>query len=200
LREEQAGQTRRRALAAARELFLAQGYAGTTVAQVAKAAGLSPDTIYVSLGGKQGLLEGVWALAVYDPDDPSQREQEHHLNRLTRQRNPHQRLRGLVQISCETLARTSPVHAVIRGAADGQPFAAELRARLLSGRLEIQSRRLHAILGSDLRSGTSITKAAEHYSALLSPELYHLLIVERHWTEQQYESWVVQILDHDLLG
>ena len=35
------------------------GYAGTTVAAVADDAGVSPETIYVSLGGKRGLLEGV---------------------------------------------------------------------------------------------------------------------------------------------
>jgi AcrR family transcriptional regulator len=187
-------------LAAARELFLAKGYAGTTIAEVAKVAGLSPDTIYVSLGGKQGLLEGVWALAVYDPDDPQQREQERRLTRMSGLSDPHQRLRRLVQLSCETLARTSPVHAVIRGAADGHPFAVELRARLLSSRLDIQSRRLHAVLGSALRAGISITKAAERYSALLSPELHHLLTVERHWSERQYVTWVVGLLDHDLLG
>jgi AcrR family transcriptional regulator len=200
LREEQAGQTRRRALAAARDLFLAHGYAGTTVAEVAKAAGLSPDTIYVSLGGKQGLLEGVWALAVYDPDDPKQREQEHRLERIAGLSDPHQRLRRLVRVSCETLARTSPVHAVVRGAADGHPFAAELRARLLSSRLETQSRRLRAVLGSSLRPGISTTRAAEHYSALLSPEMHHLLTVERDWSERQYEAWVVDLLDHDLLS
>jgi AcrR family transcriptional regulator len=200
LREEQAGQTRRRALAAARELFVAHGYAGTTVADVAKAAGVSPDTIYVSLGGKQGLLEGVWAMAIYDPDDPKQREQEQRLEGIARQSDPRQRLRRLVQVSCETLARTSPVHAVIRGAADGHPFAAELRSRLLSARLETQSRRLHAVLGSSLRAGISITKAAERYSALLSPELHHLLTVERQWTDRQYQAWIVELLEHDLLG
>lgn len=200
LREEQAGLTRRRALAAARDLFLAHGYAGTTVAQVATAAGLSPDTIYVSLGGKQGLLEGVWAQAVYDPDDSTQREQERRLERIAGLPDPHQRLRQLVKVSCETLARTSPVHAVIRGAADGHPFAVDLRARLLGSRLEIQSRRLHAILGSSLRTGISITRAAEHYSALLSPELHHLVTVERRWSERQYEAWVVGLLEHDLLG
>jgi hypothetical protein len=75
-----------------------------------------------------------------------------------------------------------------------------MRARLLSSRLEIQSRRLHAVLGSSLRTGISITRAAEHYSALLSPELQHLLTVERNWSERQYETWVVELLDHDLLG
>lgn len=35
---------------------------------------------------------------------------------------------------------------------------------------------------------------------LLSSELHHLLTVERGWSERQYEIWVIDLLDHDLLG
>src|SRR4029450_6811299 len=122
LRAEQADGTRRRVLAAARELFLAHGYAGTTVAAVAQAAGVSPDTIYVSLGGKQGLLEGVLALARSDPEAPAQHDQDHRRDEVGALADPHQRLHRLVELSCETLARTSPVHAVLRGAGGGPPF------------------------------------------------------------------------------
>ena len=75
LRAEQADQTRQRILTAAHDLFLERGYAGTKVQDVATAAGVSPDTIYVSLGGKKGLLEGVWAMAVTGPLDPDGRDQ-----------------------------------------------------------------------------------------------------------------------------
>jgi AcrR family transcriptional regulator len=200
LRAEQADGTRRRVLAAARELFLARGYAGTTVAAVARAAGVSPDTIYVSIGGKQGLLEGVLALARSDPDDPEQHAQELRRDEAGEVADIRQRLRRLVGLSCETLARTSPVHAVIRGAADGHPFAAELCDRLLRIRLEIQSRNLEAYLGRSLRPGLTVEQAAERYSALLSPELFHLLTAEQRWTAQRYASWVTDLLDHDLLG
>jgi AcrR family transcriptional regulator len=187
-------------LAGARELFLARGYAGTTVAAVARAAGVSPDTIYVSLGGKQGLLEGVLSLARFDPDDSAQREQEHRRDEVAALADPHQRLRRLVELSCETLARTSPVHAVLRGAADGHPFAAELCDRVFRIRLQIQTRNLQAYLGRSLRPGLTVDQAAERYSALLSPELYHLLTVEHRWATGRYASWVADLLDHDLLG
>jgi AcrR family transcriptional regulator len=200
LRAEQADGTRRRVLVAARELFLARGYAGTTVAAVAEAAGVSPDTIYVSLGGKQGLLKGVLALARFDPEDPAQRDQAHRRDEVGALADPHQRLRRLVALSCETLARISPVHAVLRGAADGHPFAAELYARILGLRLQVQAGNLQTYLGPSLRPGLTVTQAAEHYSALLSPELYHLLTVERRWTTRRYATWVTDLLDHDLLG
>ena len=200
LRAEQADGTRRRVLAAARDLFLANGYAGTTVAAVAQAAGVSPDTIYVSLGGKQGLLEGVLSLARFDPEDPAQREQEHRREELSALADPHRRLRRLVEFSCETLARIGPVHAVLRGAADGHPFAAGLYARMLRVRLQIQSRNLQTYLGGSLRPGLTVKQATERYGALLSPELYHLLTVEHRWTTRRYASWVADLLDHDLLG
>ena len=192
LRAEQADGTRRRVLAAARDLFLTHGYAGTTVAAVARAAGVSPDTIYVSLGGKQGLLEGVLSLARFDPEDPAQRDQAHRRDEIGALQDPHQRLRRL--------ARISPVHAVLRGAADGHPFAAGLYARMLQLRLQIQTRNLKSYLGTSLRPGLTVKQAAERYSALLSPELYHLLTVEHRWTTPRYASWVTDLLDRDLLG
>jgi len=200
LRAGQADETRRKVLVAAQELFIARGYAGTTVTAVAEAAGVSPDTIYASLGGKSGLLEGVLAAARADPEDPAQREQNHRRDHIAALADPHQRLRQLVGLSCETLARTSPIHAVLRGAADGHPFAAELRDRSLRIRLRIQSTNLQTYVGSALRDGLTLRQAAERYSALLSPELYHLLTVERRWTARQYQSWVADLLDHDLLG
>ena len=50
------------------------------------------------------------------------------------------------------------------------------------------------------RPGLTVKQATDHYSALLSPELYHLLTVERRWTTRRYAAWVTDLLDHDLLG
>jgi AcrR family transcriptional regulator len=200
LRAEQASETRRRVLVAARELFLADGYRGTTVAAVAAAAGVSPDTIYVSLGGKRGLLERVFQQAREDPDDPAQRVQQRRREGIRQLADPHQRLRRLIGLSCETLARISPVHAVIRGAADGDPVAAELLSDMLDRRLEVQYRNVHTYLGPGLRDGLSLDDAAERYSALLSPDLYNLLTVDRGWPADRYEAWVAGLLDRDLLA
>jgi AcrR family transcriptional regulator len=200
LRAEQADQTRRRVLTAARRLFLARGYAGTKVADVAEAAGVSPDTIYVSLGGKRGLLEGVWAMAVTGPHDPEGTEQRARVEAIAALPDPHDRLRRLVALSCETLGRVSPVHAVLRAASDGHPFAAELQDRMVRSRIDTQSRNLRAVIGTSLRPGVELNDAAEHYSALLSPELFHLLTSVRRWTPDGYEAWVGDLLDRELLA
>jgi AcrR family transcriptional regulator len=195
LRAEQSDQTRQRVLSAARELFLARGYAGTKVQDVAEAAGVSPDTIYVSIGGKKGLLEGVWAQAATVPTDAEGRGPSAQVASIASSQDPQERLRQLVALSCETLMRVSPVHAVLRAAADGHPFAADLQARMLDSRLATQSQNLRTVLAeATLRPGLTPQEAAEHYSALLSPELFHLLTVTRGWPVDRFQRWVWETL------
>jgi AcrR family transcriptional regulator len=55
LRQQQAEQTRSRILEAAAELFAAEGYARTTLAKIAAAAGVSPETVQ-GQGPKAALL------------------------------------------------------------------------------------------------------------------------------------------------
>src|SRR3954470_19884269 len=52
VREEQARRTRLAILDAARLLFTEQGYAATTIAQIAAGAGVAVDTVYAAVGTK----------------------------------------------------------------------------------------------------------------------------------------------------
>lgn len=200
LRAEQARETRQRILAAARELFLQGGYAGTTVVAVAEAAGVSPDTIYGSLGGKRGLLEGVAAAAMPDPGDEGQLEQQRAAADIDAISDPRQRLRRMVERSCRRLARTSPVHAIIRSADEGDGFTGRLKTTMLKRRLEYQARNVRAHLGAALRPALTPEDACQRYSALACPELYHLVTVEMAWPPERFEAWLIDLLTADLLG
>jgi hypothetical protein len=63
-RRESAARNRAAVLAACRELLFRDGYHRMTVRSVAGQAGVSPETIYKTFGGKPGLV----------PDDPNTRE------------------------------------------------------------------------------------------------------------------------------
>jgi AcrR family transcriptional regulator len=196
LRADQAQQTRRRVLEAALQLFVDRGYAGTTVAAVADRAGVSPETIYLSLGGKRGLLEGVmditgphgsvadddqwWSMVAHLPSAP-------------------ERLDKMVDYSCRILARTHAIHAIIRGAADKEAFAAAFGRRLLQERLNNQTERIRHYLDGHLRPGLSVEEAGQRYCALASPDLYHLLTVELAWTPDQHRDWLTQLMRTQLL-
>ncbi len=199
LRADQARQTRDRILDAAYRLFADDGYARTTIAAVADAAGVSPETIYLTFGGKRGLLEGVIEMAIAPEADPSTQEDEL-WKELAQVSDARDRLEAMVEYSCAILARTRPVHAVIRGAADKEPFAAALGSRLLHDRLTIQTERIERYLGSALRPGLSVSEAGERYCALTSPELCHLLTVEFGWTASRHRNWLTSLLDAELLG
>ena len=79
------------------------------------------------------------------------------------------RLARMVDYSCEILARTRPVHAVIRGAADKEAFAAALVRRRLQDRLAAQTERIARFLAEGLRPGLSVEGAGQRYCVLASP-------------------------------
>ena len=195
VRAEQASLTRQRILEAAKALFLERGYASTTIAAVADAAGVSPETIYATLSGKRGLLE-----SVIDAMIPVPAEQDATLAEIERLASPRARLRAFVAFCCGVLSGTSPIHEVIRGAADSEAFAIELRARLLSERLANQKRHLAQHVRLELRAGLTLAQAAERFCALTSPELHHLTIVELGWSRQRHEKWIGDLAEFELVG
>ena len=197
LRADQAQQTRRRVLESARRLFVEHGYAGTTVAAVAADAGVSPETIYLSLGGKRGLLEGV--MEITGPHD-SATDDETRWHVVAGLPTASQRLDSIIEYSCQILARTRPIHAIIRGAADKEAFAAALGRHLLNERLANQTDRIRRFLADELKPGLSIVEAGQRYCALTSPDLYHLLTVELGWTADHHRYWLTDLLHTELLG
>jgi AcrR family transcriptional regulator len=199
LRADQAERTRRRILESAFRLFAEDGYAGTTVAAVANEAGVAPETIYVSLGGKRGLLEGAIEIAIAGAENEPA-EEDGWWSSVAELPGAPERLEQMVDYSCRILARTRPIHAVIRGAADKEPFAAALGRRLLHDRLTAQTERIRAYLGDDLRPGLSVEAAGERFGVLASPELYYLLTVELGWTAEQHRAWVTELLRTELLA
>ena len=198
LRADQARQTRDRILETTFRLFSERGYAGTTIAAVAAGAGVSAETIYQSFGDKRGLLAAVIEAAIAPETDFAAQEDEWRAKILALPRAP-ERLELMVAFSCSILARTAPIHAVIRGAADKEPFAVELRSRLLEERLANQIGRIRACLGSDLREGLTLTEAGQRYCALTSPELYHVLTAELGWSADQHKTWLTNLLQTELL-
>src|SRR5260370_42143735 len=69
LRAEQAARTRREILDAARGVFGAQGYAPTTVAQIAAAAGVAVDTVYAAGGTKPVVFRLLLETAISGADE-----------------------------------------------------------------------------------------------------------------------------------
>ena len=89
----------------------------------------------------------------------------------------------------------------MRGAASADPGIAALRDRGKDERFVGQRELLRIVAGhTDLRESIDLDGAADILYALGSPEIYRLLVVDRGWSGDRFESWYGATLESLLLG
>jgi len=192
-RRDQALRTRADILAAARRLFLAHGYAPTTIAAIAGLAGVSVDTIYKTFGGKPGLVRAIHeqGLAGARPVPAWRRSDEMRL----READPRQVIRGWGRLVTEVAPRVAPILLLIRSAAASDPDMAALHDEVVRERLsrmELNARHLHE--RGDLRAGLTREEARDVLWVYSSPELYELLVLRQGWPLARYGRFVAEAM------
>ena len=116
-RLEQAQETRRAILAAAKARFEEHGYAATTVAEIATDAGVATKTVYLAFDSKGGVLRALWNLLLRgEQDDRPVADQEWYREVLD-ERDPERQLRLNARNSAQGKQRISSILEVIRSAA-----------------------------------------------------------------------------------
>lgn len=110
-------ETRDRILAEAERVFRAYGYAKTTVADIAKACGMSPANVYRFYESKAAINEAITALIL-------KRQEDLALSIAAERRPAAQRLKRLIvemhRFTCEQYLNESQVHEIVRKAMDEQ--------------------------------------------------------------------------------
>ncbi|MDQ4131861.1 MAG: TetR/AcrR family transcriptional regulator [Actinomycetota bacterium] len=199
-RQEQARRTRRAVLDAARRRFLENGYAGTTIADVATDAGVSVETVYKAFGNKPGLVKAVFDVAVVGDDEPVPLMQREFVRRNMAEPDPRRKLRAYGDHVTEVLPRIGPIQLVVRDAARADPTAAavwdQLQAERLTGMSAFAS---HLGEGGHLREGVSVAEARDVLWLHNSVEVWDLLVNHRGWSNRRYGRWVAQQLIAALL-
>lgn len=201
LRQEKAAATRRRMVEVAVELFLAHGYASTSMAAVAAAAGVSPDTVYHVFRSKRGLLQAAMDMVVGgdDADVPLlDRADPQAMRAQTDQRRQIAMFARGIRVQLE---RVRPVDDMLRSAAATDAEVAALRADL---QLRQRRQAMTAVAGwiaarGPLRDGSSADEAAAVLWTLTSPEVHHMLRVDWGWAPDTYEQWLRTTLERTLL-
>src|SRR6478752_1446114 len=91
-RRAQAEATRRQILEAAQRLFERQGYAATTMAAIAREAGVALKTVYVAFETKGGLLRALWHLLLRGDEADVAIQDRSWYQAVLAERDPHRRL------------------------------------------------------------------------------------------------------------
>ncbi len=199
-RRAQGVATRLAVLAAARELFLADGYAGTSIPAVARAAGVSPELIYKGFGPKPALLKAVFDVSIVGDDNPVTLEDRNIIQQLQADEDGAHIIATYAAFYATTQARTAPISLLARQAAAADPQAAEvwdqMNAERLSGMThfaaDLHRKRL-------LRKGVSARRARDILWAYTSVEFYELLVIHQNWTTRMFRDFMTQALCAALL-
>jgi AcrR family transcriptional regulator len=185
-------------LAAARELFLANGYSATTIPLVARAAGVSPQSVYKSFGNKPGLVKAVFDVAIAGDDEPVAMVDRESLTRVRDEPDPYAKLRLYADFVAGTAPRHVPVQLLLRTAAGTDADAAAVWSELSDERLRGLGMFASA-LAPHLRDDVGVEHARDLLWAHNSPELWDLLVVQRGWSPQQYAAHLARTLISALL-
>jgi AcrR family transcriptional regulator len=184
LRAAQAGQTRLVILAAATRLFEEQGWAGTGMRDVARAAQVSVETVYANFGSKAQLLKQAMDVAVVGDDEPVPLSDRPEFRALA-EGDARARAEATGRLMVSLRRRSARLQRVLQQAGPSDP---ELAGVLQAGRVtERQDFRkgLTAVAQRDVTE----TEVDEMF-AVLSNDVYLLLTETCGWTDDAYQSWV----------
>jgi len=190
-RVEQAAATRRSVLLAARELFVKNGYTPTTISDIAERAGVSPDTIYATVGPKPALLRELVENAISGTDQAVPAEQRDYVRRITAAGSAVDKITIYAGATTDIQQRMAPVFLALREAAATDPDCAALWKEIALRRAT-NMRALAADLRStgDLRDDLSNDVVADIIWSMNAAEYWVLLVRERAWTPDQFTQWL----------
>ena len=190
-RAAQARASRRRVVDAARDLLLANGYAGTTIAQVAAAAGVSAETVQKGFGTKAALAKAVYDVTLVGDDEPVPLRERPEFAALLAERDPARTLARYAAVGRTLWERIGPLLDVLmQGAQAGEPdlvaFVATIRRESHAGASGLVD---HLAAMGALRPDVAVDRARDELWLLIQPEMYRLLVGERGWSLDDVQAW-----------
>ena len=193
-RDTQAAQTRADILKAAKKLFKIEGFDHVTISKLAKAAGVSMPTIYVLFKSKRGVLQSLI-------DDALPPEQFSALAEGSMQeKSAKKRLSITAKLARQIYDAELGLMDILRGAAVVAPEFKELEQEREKRRYERQGDYVKELMKEkSLAKGLTLQKARDILWVLTGRDLYHMLVVDRGWTSDEYEKWLSGLLVEALL-
>jgi AcrR family transcriptional regulator len=192
LRAAQAEATRRRVVDAGLELFSTRGVDGTSIGQLARAAGVAPETIYAGFGSKEGVLTAIAVTVARDrfPQEAWER------GAAARAGDPRAQLELIVDLISDFYAANADILQMFGhgGSAVRAAFDAERASRSAD-----PATTFAAMPAGTLRPDLDPLTAGAMLDAILAPEVYVRLVEITGLSLAEYKTRVLDLLVHALL-
>jgi TetR/AcrR family transcriptional regulator of autoinduction and epiphytic fitness len=192
-REAQARQTRRSILDTAHELFVATGYAGTTIQAIADAAGVAVQTVYAVFGNKRELLRQLIESRITGDDEPVPITERAEARAVAAEPDARRRAELDAALSRSITQRVAPLVRVATEAAASDPDLAALMERIKAARREEMIASAAIVAGPDGPHGRPEEAAATLY-VLYSPQVADMLMGDYGWSPKRYEKWLARMI------
>jgi AcrR family transcriptional regulator len=197
LRSQQAEQTRRRIVEASARLFATRGYQATTLAAIAREAGVSTETVKTAAPKAELLLAAFEIVFSGTVDAESLTDTEVGSGVMTL---PDAAFLDAVlgQIAIAN-ARGHALWTVVLGAAASDPVVDSALQGMLARRAADYRRLVDELVGRgivDAVADPQTTAAA--LSFLLSPEGYQQLVTQSGWSPERYTAWLREAVRTEL--
>lgn len=192
LREEQALQTRLRIRRAARELFSAQGFTSTTIAQIARSAGVSAATVYSAFESKAGIVVAM----LEDLEEEAGIGMQ--LDAVFAEPDPGKQLRAYVATHCKLFAQGSDIlRAALRTLEDPEVAAlAEAGDGHRRQTIDALVARWHKT--GALRPGLTRRQASDRLWLLTTVEGFLNAVDGLGWKPHKYETWLSELAEREI--
>jgi AcrR family transcriptional regulator len=200
-RAEQAAQTRHAVLAAARELFVSNGYAATTVAEIAREARVAVDTVYATVGRKPALLREVLESAISGTDAALPAEQRDYVVRVQAATTARDKIAAYVTGLVAAQSRLAPVFLALRDAAGADTGSAALWKEISDRRAQNMRRFAADLRGTgELRADLTDDDVADIVWSMNGTEYWVLLVGNRGWSAERFAAYLIDAWSRLLLA
>ena len=186
-RRARAERVRETLLDTARDMLVRDGYAATTIPQIAHACGVSAESIYKRFPGKPALVRAVVARALEGsgPVPAETRSDALPVEDLETL------LRGWARLTGEVAPRVAPILLLVHAAAGHDRALADLDRELDDNRRTRMGANARRLAGAGhLPATLSSDDATDILWTYSSPQLYDLLVQRCAWNLERYAQFV----------
>ena len=189
--------TQHKIVTAAAELFVTDGYHGTTLEQIAARAGVAVQTVYFHFGNKRSVLKRAVDVAAVGDDESVAMLDRPWLEEAANEPDPRRVIELWMGYGRGIVTRSGPIMRAVRDAAVVDPEMAEQWAVN-----EAQTAAAFRVLAEQLDARGALRVPVEEATDILcavSGLSMYLVLADRGWTPEHWERFVVDTLTHALL-